>query len=65
MTGRDCTTDRGRWATNSLEWTLLYEAFVAFQIKAERYGLYAEEIKHIEDDLFNHCPIPQPRKMEV
>ena len=54
--------DTGRWATNSLEWCKLYEAFVAFQVQAEKYSLYAEEIKRIEDDLFDHCPIPQPRK---
>ena len=38
----------GRWATSSLEWILLYEAFAAFQVKAESYGLYSEEIKRIE-----------------
>ena len=53
----------GRWATSSLEWILLYEAFAAFQAKAETYGLYAEEIRRIEKDLFDHCHIPQPKKM--
>ncbi len=65
MTGRECTTDGGRWATNSLEWIHLYMAFAAFQNQAERYGLYAKEIKRIEKDLFDHCPIPQPKAMDV
>ena len=64
MTGQGCMTD-GRWATSSLEWILLYEAFAAFQVKAESYGLYTEEIKRIEKDLFDHCPLPKPKKMEV
>ena len=65
MTERACTTDSGRWATNSLEWIHLYMAFAAFQAQAEKRGIYAEEIEKIENDLFEHCPIPQPKKMEV
>lgn len=65
MTGRDCTTDGGRWATNSLEWINLYQAFVSFKVQAEKHGIYKKELKRIEKDLFDHCPIPQPKKMEV
>ncbi|MBR1760898.1 MAG: hypothetical protein IJ741_06940 [Schwartzia sp.] len=50
---------------SSLEWCKLYEAFVAFQVQAEKQGLYADDIRRIENDLFERCPIPQPRKMEM
>ena len=55
----------GGWKMTSLEWIELYMAFAAFQAQAEKRGLYAEEIKKIEDDLFDHCPIPQPQPMKV
>ncbi|MBQ8697888.1 MAG: hypothetical protein IJ741_07835 [Schwartzia sp.] len=58
-------TESGRRKMTSLEWIELYMAFAAFQAQAEKRGLYAEEIKKIEDDLFDHCPIPQPQPMEV
>lgn len=53
------------WKMTSLEWIELYMAFAAFQGQAQKRGLYAEEIKKIEDDLFDHCPIPQPQPMRV
>ena len=65
MTGRACMTESGRRKMTSLEWIELYMAFAAFQAQAEKRGLYAEEIKKIEDDLFDHCPIPQPQPVEV
>ena len=49
----------------SLEWFHLYEAFVAFKVRAERNGLYAGDLRRIEDDLFKRCPIPQPKEMNV
>lgn len=62
MTGLDCTT---KTKIGSLEWFHLYEAFVAFKVQAERHGLYADDLRRMEDDLFERCPIPQPKKMEV
>ena len=49
----------------SLEWFHIYEAFVAFKTRAERSGLYADDLRRIEDDLFERCPIPQPKEMKV
>jgi hypothetical protein len=49
----------------SLEWFHIYEAFVAFKIRAERNGLYVGVLKQIEDDLFERCPIPQPKEMKT
>lgn len=49
----------------SLEWIELYMAFAAFQAQAQKRGLYAEEIKKIESDLFDRCPIPQPQPIKV
>jgi len=50
---------------SSLEWIHLYESFVAFKVRAQRNGLYADDLQRIEDDLFKRCPIPQPKEMEV
>ena len=49
----------------SLEWFHLYEAFVEFKTRAERNGLYASDLRRMEDDLFKRCPIPQPKEMKV
>ena len=49
----------------SLEWFHLYEAFVEFKARAERNGLYASDLRRMEDDLFKRCPIPQPKEMKV
>lgn len=43
----------------------IYEAFEVFRGRAQRRGLYKEELKRIENDLFTRCPIPQPKQMEV
>ena len=49
----------------SLDWIILYEAFERFEAEAKARGLYADELKRIEDDLFDRCPIPQPQPMKV
>ena len=40
-----------------LEWIPLYEAFGAFQAKAHKCGLFADELKRMEDELLQRCPI--------
>ena len=50
---------------SNLEWIHLYEAFAIFKTRAVRNGLYADDLRRIEDDLFKRCPIPQPKEMDV
>ena len=61
MTGPVSTTER----IGSLEWLQLYEAFEVFRARAQKRGLYEDELKRIEEDLFARCPIPQPKQIEV
>ena len=50
---------------SSAEWIKAYELFEAFRILAEEQGVSREALGRIENELFDICPIPQPKEMTV
>ena len=50
---------------NSLQFIEIYEALSKLKYLTEQQGLYGNELRKIEDDLWEKNPIPQPRKMKV
>ena len=49
----------------SLEWIGLYEAFEAFEARAKKCSFRVDEIKAMGDELFDLCPIPQPKSTKA
>ena len=45
----------------SLEWIALCEAYERFEAKAKGAGFHTAEIAAMGDELFDMCPIPQPK----
>ena len=50
---------------NSAEWIKTYELFETFRVLAEKQGANKEILSRLENELFDICPIPQPKKMIV
>lgn len=50
---------------NSAEWIKTYELFETFRVLAEKQGVNKEILSRLENELFDICPIPQPKEMIV